>query len=166
MTLSDTAVADIVAAMGVLPEAFWTNQDDGCDCTYQRIGMWSNPYIAETLEVRLCCIWAELYKLFPEHVRVTPAFLNHNTEEWETTPKDWDGETDMPEAIWYRHLARKHGSTVAEARERYAHLSPPKGIPRPAAPQVPTVNDFFLTALEVLGEEVERLRAMVEGQRE
>lgn len=168
MALNDTAVADVVAAMGVLPEAFWTNQDDGCDCTYQRIGMWTNPFLGETLEVRMCCIWAELYKLFPQHVRVTSAFNNYNTGEWEPELRDWDGDDDMPAAIWYRHLARKHGVTVAEAREQYAHLSPPKGIPRPVveAPQGPSVEEYIMTAMDVLAEEVARLRAIVEGQHE
>ena len=114
----------------------------------------------------MCCIWAELYKLFPQHVRVTPAFLNYNTSEWESGPRDWDGEADMPEAIWYRHLARKHGITVGEARERYAHLPPPKGTPRPPAPpQGPTIEEYVLTAMDVLADEVERLRAIVEGEK-
>lgn len=165
MILSDTAVADIVASMGVLPEAFWDNQDDGCDCTYQRIGMWTNPYLAETLEVRMCCIWAELYKLFPQHVRTTSAFKDYNVDEWVSTPRDWDGEADMPESIWYRQLARKHGIPVTEARERYAHTTPPKGMPRPVveSPQEPTVTEYVLTAMEVLADEVARLRAIVEG---
>ena len=167
MTLSDTAIADVVAAMGVLPEVFWDVNDDACNCTFQRIGMWTNPYLAETLEVRMCCIWAELYKLFPQHVRVTAAFNNYNTGEWETEPWEWDGESDMPESIWYRHLARKHGIPVAEARERYAHLSPPKGTPRPVAeaPQGPTMDEYVLTAMDVLAEEVARLRAIVEGEK-
>lgn len=167
MTLNDTAVADVVAALGVLPEDTWDVNDDACNCTFQRIGFWTNPYLGETLEVRMCCIWAELYKLFPQHVRVTPAFNNYNTGEWETEPWDWDGENDMPRSIWYRHLARKQGITVEEARERYAHLSPPKGVPKPVAeaPQGPTMGEYVLTAMDVLAEEVARLRAIVEGEK-
>ena len=92
--LNDRAAADVVAAMGMLPETFWETNDDACDCTYQRIGMWTNPYLAETLEVRMCCIWSKLYELFPQYVRTTPAFLNHNTGEWETEPREWDGEDE------------------------------------------------------------------------
>ena len=126
-----TATLDLVeAAIGVFPESFWNHEDDACDCTFQRIGMWKNPYVGETLEVRMCCIWAELYKLFPQHVRVTPAYLVDD-KEWDARVWEWDGESDMPRSIWYRQLARQHGITVAEARARYAHLDPPKGTPLP-----------------------------------
>ena len=128
MTTATLDPVEIVAALGVIPESFWDNQDDACDCTFQRIGMWKNPYLGETLEVRMCCIWAELYKLFPQHVRTTPAYLVDD-KEWDSRVREWDGEADMPEAIWYRHYARKHGVSLAEARKVAG--TPPKGTPRP-----------------------------------
>jgi hypothetical protein len=117
----------------MLPEVMWDVEDDLCDCTFQRIGMWTNPYLGETLEVRACCIWAKLYEMFPEYVRTTGAFLDYNRDEWDTTLRDWDGESDMPPAIWYRHLARKEGISVSEARAKYKHRDEerPRGVPRP-----------------------------------
>ena len=98
-------------------EDAWDHQDDRCDCTFQRIGYWSNPYIGETLEVRMCCIWKELYKQFPEYVRVTKG-----------EPAQWNGEADMPRSIWVRQLANETGLSVSEAR--CLNLEPPKGQPR------------------------------------
>ena len=124
----------IVEALAIseLPDVQWKMHDDLCDCTYQRIGMWTNPYLAETLEVRMCCIWAELYKQYPQFVRTIPAFWNYNSEEWETEPRAWDGETDMPASMWHRQLARKMGIAIADAREMATQ--PPKGQPRQAKP--------------------------------
>jgi len=132
--LAPTVQADILDALNVLPEEFWTNQDDACNCTYQRIGMWTNPYIAETLEVRMCCIWKQLYELFPEHVRTIPAYKDGNAGEWVTEPRDWDGEAGMPESIWHRQLARREGISVEEARVSHADETPPAGISRPPQP--------------------------------
>ena len=159
--LSDRAAADIVAALGVLPETFWDAQDDLCDCTYQRIGMWTNPYLAETLEVRMCCIWKELYKLFPEHVRVTPAFLDGNADEWVTEPAEWNGEADMPRSIWYRQLARRQGRSVTDIRNEYRDRDAerPRGIPRP--PQPPGIDpvEALFAMLSHLAERVVALEA-------
>ena len=119
-------------SIAALPDVQWTHEDDLCDCTFQRIGMWKNPYMMETLEVRMCCIWAELYKQFPDFVRVIPGYYNDNTKEWETKPWEWDGEIQMAKATWYRHLARKENRSVAEVRAEYAekdHLRP-RGHPR------------------------------------
>lgn len=156
MSVVDQQVADIVASLGVLPEVFWNHDDDACDCTFQRIGMWKNPYLGETLEVRMCCIWAELYKLFPQFVRVTPAYLVED-EAWETTVREWDGEGDMPRSIWYRQLARKEGISLAEARVRYAHLDPPKGTPREIA------EEGGPSLLQVLFAQVVNLKRRVEA---
>ena len=154
--LSDRAAADIVAALGVLPETFWDAQDDLCDCTYQRIGMWTNPYLAETLEVRMCCIWKELYKLFPEHVRVTKGYLVDD-QAWDTSVREWDGEQDMPRAIWYRQLARQTGRTLPEIREAYGHLDPPAGTPR--QPQEPGI-DFNEALFAMVTHLAERIVAL------
>ena len=106
--------------IGSLPDVEWQHDDDLCDCTFQRIGMWKNPYLAETQEIRLCCIWAEFGKQFPDFVRTIPGYWNENTGQWITKPSEWDGEAEMPKAIWYRHLARKQDRPLAEVRAEYA----------------------------------------------
>lgn len=98
--------------------------------------MFTNPYLAETLEIRLCCIWAEIYKAFPQFARTIPAFWDYNAEEWVTEPQEWNGEDDMPAAIWHRQLARKEGISVAEARA--------KGLPAPKGTAVKAPVTFFL----------------------
>jgi hypothetical protein len=118
-------------AIADLPEVTWTIGDDLCDCTYQRIGMWTNPYLAETQEIRLCCIFSELGKQYPEMVRSIPGFWDENAQTWVTEPREWDGETDMPAYLWYRQMARKEAIPLGEARARYAAATPPCGIPRP-----------------------------------
>lgn len=119
-------------SIGNLPDLQWKHDDDLCDCTYQRIGFWTNPYLAETQEIRLCCVWAKLGEMFPDFVRKVPAYWNENEQQWETEPWRWDGEEAMPKAIWYRHLARKLGVTVAEARAEYGEKDElrPKGCQR------------------------------------
>lgn len=160
--MSDQAVADVVAALGVLPEDIWLHGDDACDCTFQRIGLWKNPYLGQTLEVRMCCIWEELYKLFPQFVRTTNGYLNGD-DEWEQDPLEWNGETDMPKALWYRHLARKEAITVAEARAKYAERDAerPRGVPRPVVepePQFDPIEGLMLIVAE-LTRKVEALEA-------
>lgn len=141
--LNALAASDVMAALEVLPEETWDTHDDKCDCMYPRIGFWTNPYLAETLEVRMCCIWKELYQLFPQHIRNTAAFYDYNANEWVTEPMEWNGEDEMPKAVWYRHMARKEGISVAEARERYADRDylRPKGTPRPVV-EVPQEEPF------------------------
>ena len=163
------AEAERIAAAGMFPETFWDVEDDLCDCTYQRIGMWTNPYLAETLEVRMCCIWKELYNLFPDYVRVTPAFKNYNTGEWEAEPQPWNGESDMPPSIWYRHLARKTGRSVADVREEYSQLDHlrPRGVQRPPEPEPepqPDMIEVLFEMIEGLADEVAHLRAAMEAR--
>ena len=112
-------------SVGLLPDVQWKAHDDLCDCVYQRIGMWTNPYLAETLEVRMCCIWAKFYEQYPEFSRTVPAFWDYNADEWVTEPMDWNGEEDMPAALWHRQLARRRGISVTAAR--HLNLAPPKG---------------------------------------
>ena len=121
-------------AIGSLPDVLWNNGDDLCDCTYQRIGMWTNPYLAVTHEIRLCCAWAKLHEMFPEAVRTIPAFWDYNHDVWVTEPAEWNGEQDMPLALWHRQLARTRNITVAEARA--LNLPAPKGKPRKSAPHL------------------------------
>lgn len=121
-------------AVGSLPDVKWKHGDDLCDCTFQRIGTWTNPYLAETLEVRMCCIWNEIYKQYPEYVRTIPAYWDYNTESWETEPRAWDGEEDMPKAMWHRQFAALTGTSVAEVREM--NLEAPKGKIRQPKPRM------------------------------
>ena len=63
-----------------IPEIRWEHGDDLCDCTFQRIGYWTNPYLGRTLEFRICCSWSKLIELHPElqeFVREIPAFDNY-----------------------------------------------------------------------------------------
>ena len=120
-------------AIAELPEVHWLHGDDLCDCTFQRIGMWKNPYLAATQEIRLCCVWAELGKQYPDLVRTIPGYFNENSQRWETNPWDWNGEVEMPKALWYRQLARQLARSVADIRAEYADKDElrPKGAPHP-----------------------------------
>ena len=128
--------ADVLSAVfnDTLPGDFWNNQDDLCDCIYQRIGMWTNPYLSETLEVRLCCMWAEFEKDHPQFIRRTAAYNDGNAKAWDTAVPEWDGEAEMPKSLWYRQLARKEGRSVAEIRAEYVNRDylRPKGEPKRA----------------------------------
>jgi len=129
--MSETVLSPAVVealSIGNLPDIQWKMHDDLCDCTYQRIGMWTNPYLAETLEVRMCCIWNELYKQFPQYVRNVPAFWDYNAEQWVTEPAEWNGEEDMPQSMWHRQLARKLGISLEAAR--MLNIPAPAGMPR------------------------------------
>ncbi len=124
-------------SIGSLPDVVWQHGDDLCDCIFQRIGMWKNPYLAETLEIRLCCIWAKIAEQYPEFVRTIPGYFDDNTDTWFTEPMAWDAEHDMPKAIWYRHLARTLNRPLAEIRAEYADKDDlrPKGTPIEHAPR-------------------------------
>ena len=113
-----------------IPEEQWTNQDDLCNCTFQRTGDWANPYLGRTQRVRICCLFSELYEQYPHLVQEIPAYYDENTGEWESKPREWDGEQDMPTAIWHRQLAVKTGMPLEDIRDVYANQSPPKGTPR------------------------------------
>lgn len=122
-------------AISELPDVQWLHGDDLCDCTFQRIGMWKNRYTATQQEIRLCCIWARLGEMFPEYVRTIPAYFDENKQAWDTTVHEWDGEDDMPKALWHRHLARKLDISIGEARS--LNLAPPRGSgPRVKVPFV------------------------------
>lgn len=166
--LNALAANDVMAALSVLPEETWDTHDDKCDCMYPRIGFWTNPYLAETLEVRMCCIWKELYQLFPGHVRNTAAFYDYNRDEWVKDPMEWNADYDMPKAMWYRQMARKEGISVSEAREMYADLDylRPKGIPRPPEPEQepqPSMADVFMELLGQLALKVQELEDRIDS---
>lgn len=110
----------------------WSVQDDLCDCVYQRIGYWFNPYIGETLETRLCCVWAKFEAQWPE--------LFHRSKQ---EPAVWNGETTMPKSIWHRQLSAHLGVSVSEARS--FNMEPPKGQPHVEKPAfyLPWSGDYI-----------------------
>lgn len=99
----------------------WDVNDDLCDCTYQRAGYWNNPYIGETYEVRLCCLFAEFEKQWPQFFKRT-----------QIEPAEWNGEADMPASIYHRQLSKAFGVSVSEAR--LMANEPPKGKPHQSKP--------------------------------
>lgn len=110
----------------------WDNQDDRCDCVYQRIGYWFNPYIGAIEEKRICCIDAKLREMWPELFRTSVI-----------EPAEWNGESDMPAAIWHRQLANHFGVSVSEARALAGE--PPKGRPIKVKPTffLPWSGDYI-----------------------
>lgn len=118
--LEQALAAFMALASGDLPKVRWCEGDDLCDCTFQRIGEWTNPYLARTLRVRLCCIWKEIYKQYPQHVQEIPAYWSQDLHRWETKPQAWNSpKADMPKGLWYRALAAKEGKPLAAIREQY-----------------------------------------------
>ena len=113
-----------------LPEVVWQHGDDLCDCQIQRIGMWTIPYIAESLHIRFCCVWAELLEDYPQFVMSVPAYLDSDTELYVTQETlDWDSTTgDMPRALWYRQLAKRTGKPLDRIRQEYYGQDPPKAV--------------------------------------
>jgi hypothetical protein len=113
-----------------IPEIQWKHGDDLCDCTFQRIGWWTNPYIARTLEIRLCCVWAKMAEEYPDFFRESPAFTDYSNGDVPVTELlEWNAEdADMPRALWYRQLASLHGRPLSEIRDRFQHMEPPKAV--------------------------------------
>lgn len=128
---ADTIQLQVASTPGLM----WQTDDDLCDCTFQRIGFWTNPYMGSTMLVRLCCMWQKLDEMFPGMVMQIPAFYDYNKGRFDEGAQLWNGEADMPRAVWYRYLAAAEGKSLAEIRETYAAKEPPKGIPaKPAQP--------------------------------
>lgn len=131
-------ILSMLASSGI-PEIQWDPNDDLCDCTFPRAGMWTNPYIARTLKVRLCCIWAELYKMFPQHVQEIPAFMDYRKDDhtYDSKPWEWDGETEMPRYLWHRQLSVQTGLPLSMVRDMVKDEKPPQGQIRPVIEGVP-----------------------------
>jgi hypothetical protein len=124
-----------------LPDETWVHNDDLCDCTFQRIGFWTNPYIARTMKVRLCCLWAELAKDYPQFIQETAAFTHYGeNDKLYPEPWKWNGEADMPRALWYRQLAVKYGMSLEVIRDLYSEKEPPKGKPHASRARHETVQ--------------------------
>lgn len=146
------AVLEALAIAG-LPEAHWIYGDDLCDCEFPRIGHWSNPYTARTLRVRLCCIWAEVYKQYPQFVQEIPASYDSNRHQWQPTPEPWDSEDmKMPVFLWFRQLAAKTGLPLSEIRKRYADRldERPKKVKRGMGRPQPTEEEVKVAHMERL----------------
>jgi hypothetical protein len=110
----------------------WNVNDDLCDCVYQRTCSWYNPYIGETYEVRICCLYAEFEKQWP-----------HLFRRLQTEPAEWNGETDMPRSIYHRQLAALEGISLEGARSIAGEA--PKGKPRSPKPLfwLPMGSEYF-----------------------
>ena len=113
---------DVALAEAVGVET-WKHGDDLCDCVFQRIGEWSNPYLGTVHQVRFCCAWARLREVWPDLFRDT----------FTGDQRAWNGEDDMPRALWVRQVAISMGITIPEARSLLKDREPPKGIRRPKA---------------------------------
>jgi hypothetical protein len=115
---------------GTIPEIQWVHGDDLCNCTFQRIGEWTNPYLARTLRVRMCCIWADLYRQYPEFVQEIPAYYDENRDLFETESMEWNVEdADMPVHLWHRQIATLTGLSLPEVRDKFAGVPPPDAVP-------------------------------------
>ncbi len=127
----DRAEATLAAlAAAQLPEVRWVHGDDLCDCTFQRIGEWTNPYLARTLRIRLCCVWKVLAEQYPEHVQEIPGFYDENRDEFVTVPMEWNAEdADMPRALWYRQIQAQTGVSLDYIRREYDGQEPPTRVP-------------------------------------
>ena len=136
---------DILGLAGSIPEEEWGIQDDLCDCVFQRIAWFTNPYIGRTMEVRLCCVWAEILKDYPQFIREIPGYdvQNVDVKTYDPKPMEWNGEDDMPRAIWNRQLAVQMGLPIETVRNMTRDEEPPKGIKRTRYVDVP-----FLIASE------------------
>ena len=117
---------------GQIPEIDWEHGDDLCDCTFQRIGYWTNPYLARTLKIRLCCAWKVLAEQNPEIAALMqeiPAYDDYNGKRWVSEPAAWNSkEGDMPRALWHRQLSIQQEKPLEQVRREYDHLEPPRRV--------------------------------------
>lgn len=119
--------------LDTIPEAPWVHGDDACDCTFQRIAIWTNPYLGRSLQVRLCCIWREIYGQYPQYVREVPATYDPDKEAFTTgIPADWDGDHDMPRHLWHRQVSVQLGIPLSQVRKLLEGQEPPKAVGKKA----------------------------------
>ncbi len=130
--LTDPTVEAPSLPAGV-PDVPFQHGDDQCNCTFQDVREWTNPYLGRTLRARMCCIYGELFRQFPQFVQDIPAHYDAATHSWVPDPQPWDSEdADMPEYLWHRHKAALTGKALAEVREE--HAGAPHERPRAVAP--------------------------------
>ena len=139
-----------------MPEFIWTHGDDLCDCTFQRIGEWTNPYIARTRRVRVCCLEDRMLEGNEDLVQDIPGFFNDNTGLFEMEPWVWNGEDDMPESLFMRQTAIIQGLSLDATRVKFEGVEPPKGIPRPkVVKKRETMSEY-----EVIGQQVMKIQEL------
>jgi len=126
------------------PEVRWVHGDDLCNCTFQRIGEWTNPYLGKTLIIRQCCIWEKLLQDHPEFVQEVNGYWSDNLQEYIPHAFEWTGEDDMPRSLWYRQLAHRENKDIEQIRDEYRLQDPPKGIPRKKE-KLKTNNEYIRT---------------------
>lgn len=112
-----------------IPEFNWEHGDDLCDCEFQRIGLWMNPYLGVTDKIRFCCLYKELEDSFPHLFQHIKGYWDDDENEWIMAQMEWNGEEDMPRALWNRQLSIREGLPIEVIRERTIFQSPPKGTP-------------------------------------
>ena len=139
-----------------MPEITWTHGDDLCNCTFQRIGDWANPYIARTRRVRVCCLANRMLEGNEDLVQDIPGYFNENTGEFETEPWVWNGEDDMPEHLFMRQTAIIQGLSLDETRVKFEGVEPPKGIPRPKVVE----EQKIMSEHEVIGQQVMKIQEL------
>ena len=140
----------------VMPEFIWTHGDDLCDCTFQRIGEWTNPYIARTRRVRVCCLENRILEGNEDLVQDIPGFFNDNTGLFEMEPWVWNGEDDMPESLFMRQTAIIQGLSLDETRVKFEGVEPPKGIPRPKVVK----EKVIMSEHEVIGRQLMKIEEL------
>ena len=139
-----------------MPEFIWTHGDDLCDCTFQRIGEWTNPYLARTRRVRVCCLEDRMLEDNEDLVQDIPGFFNDDTGLFETEPWVWNGEDDMPEHLFMRQTAIIQGLSLDETRVKFEGVEPPKGIPR-----LKVVEERkIMSEHEVIGKQLMQIQAL------
>lgn len=138
--LNEQVQADLISILATagIPDVIWRDHDDLCDCTFQRVCQWTNAHLGVTHEERLCCIWAKLHEMFPGCSRDIPAYFDINAQAFVPDVVPWNGEFDMPPALFHRQIARLGGISVSEARDKAKELGlePPKGKPLPVKPTI------------------------------
>ncbi len=131
----------------------WILGDDKCDCLFQRIGEWSNPFLGRTMRVRLCCLWAKIYEQYPEFVQQLP-YHEPNKGTYTSEVLDWDSEqADMPLYLWYRQLSIKERKPLKQIREEH------KGREHERPKKVKMSRKKHPTIAELRHAKEERLRA-------
>jgi len=139
-----------------MPEITWTHGDDLCNCTFQRIGDWANPYIARTRRVRVCCLENRMLEDNEDLVQDIPGYFNENTGEFETEPWVWNGEDDMPESLFMRQTAIIQGLSLDETRVKFEGVEPPKGTPRPKVVE----KREIMSEHEVIGQQLMKIQGL------
>ena len=153
----------IVSGAVSAPDVFWVHGDGLCDCLFQRIYDVNNSYLGRTQRVRLCCIWAEIYKQYPQFVQDNLPYYDPNRHTYNAEPQEWDSdEMDMPVPLWHRQLAIKEGKPLADIRQKYA------GRERERPKKVKVKKSKAPTAAELRHAHEAQLRAggwILDGQR-